>query len=375
MKPIYLDCNATTPIEKEVTETVIFYLEKEYGNSGSRTHVYGNNANQAVEASRKHIAELVSSEKDEIIFTSGATESNNLAILGLKNYGFDTKRNHIVSTTIEHKAVLEPLEHLEKNGFEVTLVDVGKSGRLDPSQVESAVRDNTLLVSVMHANNETGILQPIDELANMLYDSDILLHVDAAQGYGKEIEPLQNQGVDLISVSGHKIYGPKGIGALVRRRRKESRIDPLFLGGGQERGLRPGTLPVHLIAGLGKASELAKQNHLERKKINENFKIDLLQAFETLNPTIFGDQNYCLANVVSLSFGAFDSEAIMLLLKDEVSISNGSACTSSNYEPSHVLTAIGASEDEAEGVTRWSWCHLTVQPDWDKIVETIEKLK
>ena len=375
MKPIYLDCNATTPIEDEVRDIMTRYLASEYGNAGSRTHVFGQEANKAVEDARRQVAEVVSAEKDEVIFTSGATESNNIAILGLQKFAIESGKNHIISSSIEHKAVLEPLEYLSKNGFEITLIDVDESGVVDPKNIEAAIEKNTLMVSLMHVNNELGTIQPIDEIANFLTDTDIIFHVDAAQGFGKDISPLQNKGIDLISISGHKIYGPKGIGALIKRKRKQLDLNPLMLGGGQERGIRPGTLPVHLIAGLGLSSELAYEHHEERNSMNKTFKEKLLSELKPLNPRIHGNQDSCLDNVISMSFDQIDSEALMLVLKNEIAISNGSACTSSSYEPSHVMTAIGLDDDEAEYVTRWSWCHMSLVPDWMTIIESIKSLK
>ncbi len=376
MKPIYLDCNATTPIETEVLHIMQHYLQQEYGNSGSRSHLYGHTANKAVEAARVEIATLVTCANEEVIFTSGATESNNLVILGLAQYGQERQKTHIVSTKIEHKAVLEPLERLQEKGFEITLIDCDHSGRVSVDAIKSALRDDTLLVSVMQVNNETGIIQPIKEIADLLQNHDALFHTDAAQGFGKDIETLKHSGIDLISISGHKIFGPKGIGALIRRRAKTTTIPirPLMVGGGQERGLIPGTLPVHLIAGLGEAAKLASRDNVKRQQFNQRFRAELLHRLGTLELIIHGNQDHCLSNTINLSFGDLDSEAIMLGLKDIVAISNGSACTSSTYEASHVLVAMGLSEEEAETATRWSWCHLSKMPQWDRVVAKIKQL-
>lgn len=372
----YLDCCATSPIEKGVLEEVIRFLEHDFGNSGSRTHEYGAVANRAVEKARRHVANVVNSEPAEVTFTSGATESNNLVLFGLVQQGNDTGRKHIVSTAIEHKAVLEPLEQLKQQGFEISLVEPNESGRVAASDVLDAIRPDTLLVSVMHANNETGVIQPIAEIIEELTDPRVFFHTDAAQSFGKEINDLRNLRIDLISISGHKIFGPKGVGALIARRRGGRRppLHPLMHGGGQERGLRPGTMPVALVAGLGKAAELALRDNENRRTRCSEFRQRLLRELDALNPVIHGDQHHSMAHVVNLSFGNIDSEALMLALKDSVAISNGSACTSATYTQSHVLKAMRLSDAEAETATRWSWCHSTVDPDWEKIRQKIKML-
>ena len=373
----YLDCSATAPLEPEVRNAMLPYLNEEFGNSGSRTHEFGVRANRAVEKARRQVAEVVASDPGEVIFTSGATESNNLAILGLKNFARESGRQHIVSTAIEHKAVLEPLEILKDAGFDVTLITPKANGRVEAADVVSAVRDDTLLVSVMHANNETGVIQPIVEISAGLVDSTVYFHTDAAQSYGKDIETLQDPRIDLISISGHKIFGPKGIGALIVRRRNGKRppLTPLMFGGGQERGLRPGTMPVHLAVGLGAAAQIALRDHQERVDSCLQFREELIAGLKSLNPQVHGDPENTLPHVLNISFDDIDSEAVMLALKDEVAISNGSACTSASYSPCHVLKAMGLSDLEAETATRWSWCHLSRQPNWQRITEAINRLK
>lgn len=375
--PIYLDCNATTPVEPRVLDEVVRFMAVEYGNAGSRTHEYGTRAKQAVERARDQVASVVASKRDEVIFTSGATESNNLAILGLAAHGEATGRKHIISTQIEHKAVLEPLAHLAEHGFDVTLLPPTTGGWVDPAAVTAALRPDTLLVSVMHVNNETGVLQPITEIAAALSDHDAFFHVDAAQGFGKDIPTLQNKRIDLISISGHKIYAPKGVGALIARRRRFNRppLKPLLYGGGQERGLRPGTLPVHLVVGLGLAAELAEKEATSRTMSCQRFREQLLAALAPLKPAIHGDQHRMMPHVVNLSFPGLDSEAAMLAMKSLVALSNGSACTSSDYAPSHVLTAMGLDESSVAGALRWSWSHLTEQPDWSDIVAALSTLR
>ena len=372
----YLDCNATAPIDPEVGKLVTHYVHEEFGNAGSRTHDYGARAKRAVQKAREQVSSVVRAKPDEVVFTSGATESNNLAILGLLRHGQTKKRRHVIATQVEHKAVLEPLVELEKGGFAITLVSPTRGGWVDPEAIRKALRPDTLLVSVMHANNETGVLQPITEIAQVLRDHETFLHVDAAQGFGKDIKPLQNPRVNLISVSGHKIYGPKGVGALITRRRQFTRppLSPLTFGGGQERGLRPGTLPVPLIAGLGLASELALRYSAQRAEKCSAYKEEVASALESLNPHLNGDPERTQPHVLNLSFPGLDSEAVMVTLKDLVAISNGSACTSQRYEPSHVLRAMGLSDSQIQGAVRLSWCHMTEGPDWSEVAKRVQTL-
>jgi cysteine desulfurase len=315
-------------------------------------------------------------EREEVIFTSGATESNNLALLGLREFGEKTGRKHLVASGIEHKAVLEPLEHLAGRGFELTLVKPDASGAVSAAQVASALRPDTLLVSVMQVNNETGVIQPLGEIAQLLESHPAYFHVDAAQGFGKRMAELQDPRLDLISISGHKIYAPKGIGALVTRRRGYERppLTPLTFGGGQERGLRPGTLPVALIAALGKAAELAVRDEAKRRSYCQKFKAAALNALIPVGGVPVGDQGRTVPSTLNISLPGLDSEAVMLALKDWVAISNGSACTSQNYSLSHVLTAMGLPEHQIRGALRLSWSHLTPEPDWSGITEAIRNL-
>jgi cysteine desulfurase len=373
---VYLDCNATTPLDPRVQDEVIRFMSVEFGNAGSRTHDFGVRAKQAVQHARDQIAEVVNAQRDEVIFTSGATESNNLAILGLAQYGEETRRKHIVSTMIEHKAVLEPLDALAERGFEVTLVPPMCNGWVDPDAIRKAIRKDTLLVSVMHVNNETGVIQPIAELCESLMDHPVYVHADAAQGFGKDIYRLRNLRIDLISISGHKIFGPKGIGALIARRRGFDRLplSPLLFGGGQERGLRPGTLPVPLVVGLGLAAELALRETQQRAKACQVYRKKVLEALEPLKPIINGDIEQSLPHVLNISFPGLDSEALIIALKDVIAISNGSACTSQSYQPSHVLKAMGVADLIVQGAVRLSWSHMTECPDWNKVAGLIKRL-
>jgi len=362
-------------MEPTVAEKVRHYMEIEFGNAGSRTHEVGTRAKQAVQAARTQVADVVACKPDEVTFTSGATESNNIAILGLKAFGEETGKKHIISTAIEHKAVLEPLEHLESQGWEVTLVSPDESGRIEAGDILSALRDDTLLVSVMHVNNETGIIQPIEEIADCLSDCQAYFHVDAAQSFGKLIEPLQNPRIDLTSISGHKVYGPKGIGTLIARRRrfKKPPLQPLMFGGGQERGLRPGTLPVPLIAGLGEAAAIAEKNRMSRGLVCMKMGEKLGELVESLGGELNGDQlNYGMPHILNFSIPGVNSEAAMVAFKGLLAASNGSACTSSSYTPSHVLTAMGLADVRIEGALRFSWCHMTEEPNWDELTRRLK---
>ena len=374
--PTYLDCNATTPLDPAVRAVVLRFLDEDYGNEGSRTHEYGARAKQAVQRARDQVAAVVGARRDEVIFTSGATESNNLAILGLRTAAEGAGRRHIVTTQIEHKAVLEPCGLLEEGGFSITRVGLGAAGAVEPDAVVAAVRPDTCLVSVMQVNNETGIRQPLEAIAAGLGDHPCYLHTDAAQGFGKDLESLRNPRIDMISISGHKLYAPKGVGALVLRRRDYERppIQPLVVGGGQERGLRPGTLPVALIAALGEAAELASRDHEDRRAACRRMRDQALAALLPLGARLTGDQALAMDHVLNLAFPGLDSEALMVALKDLIAVSNGSACTSSSYAPSHVLQAMGMSEDEANGCLRISWCHLTPEVDWEAVAARIRAL-
>jgi len=374
---VYLDCAATTPIEPAVRDVLLRYLEEDFGNAGSRTHEYGARAKQAVQKARDQVAAVAGCQREEVIFTSGATEANNLALLGLKEHGERTGRRHIISSQIEHKAVLEPLEELERCGFTVDLLRPSAGGWVEPGSVAAALRPDTLLVSIMHANNETGILQPIDDIVEALGTHEAFFHVDAAQTFGKELAALRNFRIDLISASAHKIFGPKGIGALVARKRGFERppLRPLVFGGGQERGLRPGTLPVPLIVAFGMACESAVKNAGARKAACVEYRDSVLKNLEVLSPELHGDPSRSLPHIVNLTIPGIDSEAVMVATKEFIAISNGSACTSSSYSQSHVLTSMGLTELQVAGAIRISWCHMTPEPDWGELVSRLQAMQ
>lgn len=370
----YLDFNATTPVLPAVADLVYKLMTEEYGNAGSRTHVFGNKAKNYVDVARGQVAQVVDADKSEVIFTSGATESNNIAILGLKEHAELSNKKHIITTSIEHKAVLEPIEHLKKVGFDVTFVSPNASGKIDPADVQSALRPDTVLVSVMHVNNETGCIQPIEKICEKLKSHDAFFHVDAAQSFGKLSEELKNNRIDLISASGHKLYAPKGVGALIMRKRGFIRppLKPYMFGGGQEKGLRPGTLPVQLIAGFGLACQIAQENASQWQAQSSNLKLQIAELVSELGGHVIGENTSPF--VVNFYIPGINSEAAMVMLKDVVAISNGSACTSSNYTPSHVLKAMGLGEEALLGSMRVSWSHMTDELPLKAIQETLLKL-
>ncbi|EMG7104005.1 cysteine desulfurase DndA [Salmonella enterica subsp. enterica serovar Kentucky] len=371
---IYLDCNATAPISPSVSALVTHYMCEEFGNAGSRTHEFGLKAKQAVEKARGQVASLADADRSEVFFTSGATESNNIAILGLRAEAAKSGKKHIITTSIEHKAVLEPIDYLTKNGFDVTYLKVNKSGIVDPTDLRKALCEDTLLVSIMHINNETGSIQPISEICKVLAGHSAYFHIDAAQGYGKYPEELTNKRIDMLSVSGHKLYAPKGIGALIARRRDFVKIplEPLMFGGGQEKGLRPGTLPVALIVGLGLACFEAREKHLEWREKCQKIKSSLLDTLLPLGAKVNGENT--ASHVLNISIPHVNSEAAMVALKGVVAVSNGSACTSQNYTASHVLEAMGCDEERIDGAIRISWCHMTESLPLDIIFEKIQGL-
>ena len=377
MGPIYLDSAATSQVDSRVAALVQHYLLEEFGNAGSRTHSFGSTARTAVEVARQQVADVVDCVVDEVIFTSGATESDNIAILGLADQAIKSGNRHVITNGAEHKGVLEPIEHLASQGFETSILQCEESGRINLDSFSSALRSDTTLVSFMHVNNETGVLQPLIEICEIMKDHPAFLHVDAAQGFGKELNTLKNKRIDLISVSSHKIYGPKGVGALIMRKRNGRErlpLAPLMFGGGQERNLRPGTLPVELIAGLGLASELALKENQERWIIGQSFEQSLLRFISAAGGTINGDRSCAIPFILNASFPGLDSEAFIVATKELIAISNGAACSSSSYDRSHVLEAMGISGPRLDGAVRFSWSHLTEEPDFEEILRILKSV-
>ena len=356
---IYLDYNASSPIDSRVVDYMIDVYKGVIGNSDSRTHLHGDKAREVVEKGRKQVAKLLGITSEEVFFTSGATESNNIAIQGLASYAKKTGKNHIITTAIEHKAVLETAKYMSKNGYKVDFVYPDSTGRIDANEVLNLVTDKTLLVSVMHVNNETGIIQPIVDMGEKLNELDVLFHVDATQSCGKLVDELKKIKYDVMSFSGHKLYGPQGIGVLVLRRKKYKLppVEPILFGGQQEHGISPGTVPVALVAGLGKACELALSEYKKDEEKNKEIKkmiLDLLIK-SGVNYEINGNDEYAVSSTLNIRFKGVASEALMLSTKQYCSISNGSACTSSSYSPSYVLLAMGMSEEAIDESVRLSW--------------------
>jgi cysteine desulfurase len=355
---IYLDYNASAPIFPEVLDTMFDIYKNTPGNADSRTHIYGTNAQKIVQTSRNTIASILSVDSSEVFFTSGSTESNNTVILGIEEYARSNNKMHIITTAMEHKAILQPLHYLESKGFKVDYVKPNESGRIDAEQLLSLVTDETCLVSVMFVNSETGIIQPIQEIGSALKEKGVLFHVDATQALGKLNPQIRSLNYNMLSIAAHKIGGPQGIGALILKRDANYQKPPikqLMYGGSQERGFRPGTTPVALVAGFAKAMELCESNldeHIRNcKKVKEN----LLNMLDGIPYTINGDPEYCLPSTINLSIDGLDAEAAFLCLGDNYSFSNGSACNSSSHTLSYVLEAMGLDEKRKSEAIRLSW--------------------
>ena len=367
---IYLDYNATTPIDERVLTEMVDVYRNSYGNADSRTHDYGENARKIVDKARERVANLLSVDKGEVFFTSGSTESSNIAIQGLKSHALKTGKKHVITSAIEHKAVLSTVKSLEDDGFEVDVIKPEEDGRISFDAVVEKLREDTLLVSLMHANNETGIIQPVEELGELLATKGIFFHVDATQTCGKLVPELKKVKYDMLSMSAHKMYGPQGVGALIlkKKRYKLPPVKAIMYGGQQEHGIRPGTTPVALVAGLGKACELAELEYGENSAALIRIKEAVLKLIENsgLGYTFNGDQNFCLSNTINVSFKGVESEALMLSSKQYCGISNGSACTSHDYSPSYVLKAMGLDEERLSEAIRISWGPKTVVEEMEK---------
>lgn len=355
---LYLDYNASAPILMEVLDVMIDTYKNIPGNADSRTHIHGTNAGRLVQDCRSSIAAVLCVDASEVIFTAGSTESNNTCILGIEDYANKTDKRHIISTAIEHKAVLEPLHHLESKGFTVDYVKPDESGRINADQLLSLVKNDTVLVSVMFVNSETGIIQPVEQIGKVLKQKGILFHVDATQALGKLNNEIRTLDYNMMSIASHKIGGPQGIGALILKRDTQYRrppITPLMYGGHQERGFRPGTTPVALVAGFAKAVELCEKNLLRNTENCMIIKDAFLKAIKDLPYTVNGDQEYCLPSSINISIDGLDAEAAFLCLRDYYSFSNGSACNSSSHSLSYVLEAMGLDEKRKSEAIRLSW--------------------
>lgn len=360
---VYLDYNASAPLDERVLSCMIDIYANHIGNADSRTHIYGEDVHGIVENARKQVASLLGVNPEEVFFTSGATESNNIALQGLREYAQKTGKKHIITTAIEHKAVLENVKYLEKQGFEADFVSPDLSGRINEEDILSKVTERTLVVSVMHVNNETGIIQPVKEIGEELQKRDILFHVDATQSCGKLVDELKILKYSMLSFSAHKFMGPQGVGVLILRK-KAYRFPPvksIMYGGQQEHGIRPGTIPVALVAGCGKACELAQTEYSHNNEVAKQIKDGLLAVLgeSGLPYHINGNQAYCVPSTLNICIDGISSEALMISTKQLCSVSNGSACTSRSYSSSYVLTAMGVPEEQIESSIRISWGHGT----------------
>lgn len=356
---IYMDYNASAPIDQRVLKHMIDVYQNSYGNADSRTHNYGEAARAVVESARSKIAKLAGCNANELFFTSGATESNNLVFQGLVDYAKDKGKKHIIVSMIEHKAILETVRHMETLGFEVDYVAPQANGRILEDDIYRLIRDDTLIVSIMHVNNETGVIQPVETIGETLSNLDLFFHVDATQSFGKLIDEVRNIKYDFLSISAHKLSGPQGVGGLIIKRKnyKLPQIKPILFGGPQEHGIRPGTLPVALIAGFGKACEIAENDHSDVEEHCLNIKSGLLKLLEDsgLEYEINGSPEFSIFNTLNIRFTGISSEALMIACKDCCGISNGSACTSNDYTPSYVLRAMGIPDEHIMESVRISW--------------------
>lgn len=370
--PIYLDYSATCPVDPRVAEKMVQYMTMDgtFGNPASRSHRYGWQAEEAVDTAREQIAALLNADPREIVFTSGATESDNLAIKGVAHF-YNKQGKHIITSKTEHKAVLDTMRQLEREGFEVTYLDPESSGLIDLAKLEAAMRDDTILVSIMHVNNEIGVVQDIAAIGELCRSRKVVFHVDAAQSAGKVAIDVQEMKVDLISLSAHKAYGPKGIGALYVRRKPRIRLEAQMHGGGHERGFRSGTLPTHQIVGMGEAFRIAKeelQQDYDHALKLRNRLLDGIKDMEAV--TINGDLDQRVPHNLNVSFAFVEGESLLMALKD-LAVSSGSACTSASLEPSYVLRALGLNDELAHSSIRFSFGRFTTEAEIDYAIELI----
>ena len=370
--PIYMDYQATTPVDERVMKKMLPYFTEKFGNPHSRSHSFGWEAEDAIEEARKQIAELINADPKDIIFTSGATESNNLALKGVANF-YKGDKKHIITVLTEHKCVLDTCRHLEQEGFSITYLPVKTDGLIDLKNLKNAIREDTLIVSVMAVNNEIGVIQPISEIGNICREKGVFFHTDAAQAFGKIPMDVEAMNIDLMSISGHKIYAPKGIGALYIRRKPRVRVLAMINGGGQERGMRSGTLPTPLIVAIGEAAAIAKKemsyDYNKISKLSNRF-IDALSEI----PEVYlnGDKNNRYPGCVNMSFACIEGESMIGAIK-ELAVSSGSACTSSSLEPSYVLKALGVDEEVAHTSIRFGIGRFTTEEEIDYAVKCIKK--
>jgi len=380
MKPIYLDNHATTPMDIRVFDAMKPYFLEDFGNAASRNHAFGWKAEKGVELARGQIASLINASEKEIILTSGATESDNMAILGVAEMYIE-KGNHIITSNIEHKAILDSCKVAEKRGFKVTYLEVDKFGSVSVDALRNAITDKTILISIIFANNEIGTINPISEIGKLAKEKGILFHTDAVQALGKVPVNVETMGIDLLSISGHKIYGPKGVGALyVRRKNPRVKVSPLIHGGGHERGMRSGTLNVPGIVGLGKACELAKlemeKDYIHTKRLRDRLQKRLFSELDEIY--LNGHETERLPNNLNISFAFVEGESLMMGIKN-IAVSSGSACTTASLEPSYVLKAIGVGEELAHTSIRFGLGRFTTEEEIDytadQVIKTVKRLR
>ena len=369
--PIYMDYSATTPVDPRVVDKMIPYLRESFGNPASRSHPFGWEAEKAVETAREQVAALVNADPREIVWTSGATESDNLAIKGAANF-YSSKGKHIITVKTEHKAVLDTTRELERQGFEVTYLDVKDNGLIDIEVFKQAIRPDTILASVMMVNNEIGVIQDIEQLGEICREKGVIFHVDAAQATGKVEIDLQKLKVDLMSFSAHKTYGPKGIGALYVRRKPRIRIEAQMHGGGHERGMRSGTLATHQIVGMGEAFRIAKEEMATENERIRMLRDRLYRGLNTMEEVyVNGDMEARVPHNLNISFNFVEGESLIMAIKD-VAVSSGSACTSASLEPSYVLRALGRNDELAHSSIRFTVGRFTTEEEVDYVVELLK---
>lgn len=363
--PIYLDYQATTPVDPRVMDSMIPYFTQQFGNPHSRSHEYGWESEAAVENARAQVAKLINADPKEIIFTSGATESNNLAIKGVARFYKDQK-NHIITVSTEHKCVLDACRHLEQEGFKVTYLAVKADGLIDLEELKNAITDKTSLISIMAVNNEIGVIQPLEEIGKICRENKIFFHSDIAQGFGKIPIDVQKCNIDLASISSHKVYGPKGVGALYIRRKPRVRLEPLFNGGGQERGMRSGTVPTPLVVGFGKAAEIAgtdmEKDYAHIKTLADQFIATIMNSAKEI--FLNGHAEHRWPGNINMSFSYIEGESMILAIKD-LAVSSGSACTSSSLEPSYVLKSMGIGDELAHTSIRFGIGRFTTKEEME----------
>lgn len=374
MKRIYFDYQSTTPMDRRVLDEMMLTMTEEYGNAGSKSHIFGWEAEKYVEKARTQVANVIGADAKDIIFTSGATESNNLAIKGTARFNRSESKNHIITIKTEHKCVLETCKYLNlKEGFDVTYLGVDKDGLINLDELKNTITDRTILVSVMGVNNEIGVIQPLKEIGKICREAGVYFHTDCAQAFGKIPLNVDEMNIDLMSISGHKIYGPKGIGALYVRRKPRVKIEAIINGGGQERGLRSGTLAVPLIVGLGKASELAQQEMSQDKKKIDKLSDKMIKELTKLKKVYLnGSLEHRWKGCLNFSFAGVEGESLMMAINN-VAVSSGSACTSATLDPSYVIQAIGTEQELAHSSLRVGLGRFTTEEEVDYFIKRIKE--